>query len=528
MKLFPWLRRSSRDKPRILLLVDRPRWAFDHSARQIAQHLSQDFDFDLRYVIKRPRVHPQDYDLLYIFFWGERIYEKFGFRPERVIKEVSSHRWEDDPLYGPCTPLEFCHNYLDDAGTVICTSLRLRDQVAKWHPQVFHTPNGFDPARFHPLGRREGPMRIGWAGNIRDPVKRFHELVRPACEGRFELRTAPGNLAHKQMNRFYNSVDVFVVSSKHEGEPLTLIEAMAAGCFPVCVDVGIVPELVRHGENGLVVDGSPKAFAEAFQWCQQHLETVRAAGEKNAEWAKRERAWEVTASTFKAAFRGALDFANRPRFRNDDVSADTPLDQFRQFCEIFHRHGLTQIHGVTLHGVTATRYSHAGQPVEYEGNANLSTLPNARIRELGRNRRFAERGDLVDYLNASPDEIALHGLHHTDYSAMTCEEQRGDITAGLEQLRGLFPGKRICYFFAPFNRTNRHTYRVCRELSLTVCAAEGTHLEAELPNLKIQPATWYRYHHHRFYPGSAFNYYPLSLEALERALARNSANSMKG
>ena len=42
------------------------------------------------------------------------------------------------------------------------------------------------------------------------------------------------------MHEFFRKIDVYTVASRHEGEPLTLIEAMGAGCFPVCSDVGIV------------------------------------------------------------------------------------------------------------------------------------------------------------------------------------------------------------------------------------------------------------------------------------------------
>ena len=66
------------------------------------------------------------------------------------------------------------------------------------------------------------------------------------------------------MARFYNSIDVICVASTAEGDPLPLVEGMACGCFPVCVDVGIVPELVQSGVNGLIVDRTPAAFRAAL------------------------------------------------------------------------------------------------------------------------------------------------------------------------------------------------------------------------------------------------------------------------
>ncbi len=512
-------------KPRVLMLMDWPKWSFDHSARQIARHLRKDFDFDFRYHTKNPALRADRYDLLYVFFWGETYYRRFGFDPDRIIKELSSHRWEDNPVYEANTPAKLVRRHLSDAASVICTSRRLQQVVEGLHPHVYLTPNGFDPGTFHRKGPRSGPMTIGWAGNPADSVKGLEDVLKPACEGRFDLRLASGGMPHRAMNDFYNKVDVYAVSSRNEGEPLTLVEAMAAGCFPVCTDVGIVPELIRSGENGLIVpQRTPEAFREAFSWCEANVEHVRAAGAENAIIMRRERSWSQLAPYFKRAFVETLERAQQPRFRNDDVSGDTCLESFRRFCEIFWKYGLTQVHGVTLHGRTNALYRYEGEAVEYEGYETISRLPCALIRELSVGLNLEDRPDLIEFLAGSPDEVALHGLYHTDFSKMTAEEQRHDIDEGLRVLQRLFPRKPVRYFIAPFNRTNEATYEVCREFALTVLAADsGVHLEDQLERLIIQPATWYRYHHHRFYPESACDYFKhkLTLEALDAALGRN-------
>lgn len=47
--------------------------------------------------------------------------------------------------------------------------------------------------------------------------------------------------------------DVFVLASRWEGNPLSVMEAMAAGLPVVSTAVGGIPELVRHGHDGLLV-----------------------------------------------------------------------------------------------------------------------------------------------------------------------------------------------------------------------------------------------------------------------------------
>jgi glycosyltransferase involved in cell wall biosynthesis len=60
--------------------------------------------------------------------------------------------------------------------------------------------------------------------------------------------------------------DVFVLSSNWEGNPLAVMEAMAAGLPVIGTRVGGVPELVESGQHGILVDpGDDAAFAEAMR-----------------------------------------------------------------------------------------------------------------------------------------------------------------------------------------------------------------------------------------------------------------------
>jgi len=263
------------------------------------------------------------------------------------------------------------------------------------------------------------------------------------------------------------------------------------------------------------------AFQKAFEWCEDHREAVRAAGKRNAEVMLREWSWDICSRYDREAYRNALAWADRPMFRNDDVSWDTSLESLRRFCGVFQKYGQTQTHGVTLRGCTNAIHMHGGTAVQYEGFGSLSELDNATIRSLSEGKAIEDRSDLIQWLNQTPDELALHGLYHTDYSAMSARDQDQDMAEGLALMKRLFPKKRIRYFIAPFNRTTAATYEVGARHGLTVLAADGIHLEEQLDRLEARPRTWYRYHHHRFYPESRFSYHELSIEKLDAAFARN-------
>jgi glycosyltransferase involved in cell wall biosynthesis len=54
----------------------------------------------------------------------------------------------------------------------------------------------------------------------------------------------------------YRALDLYLISSRDEGGPVALMEAMASGVPIVATPVGMVPDVLRHGENGLM--GEPE------------------------------------------------------------------------------------------------------------------------------------------------------------------------------------------------------------------------------------------------------------------------------
>ena len=94
-------------------------------------------------------------------------------------------------------------------------------------------------------------------------------------EKRGELEALAGELGIASDVRFLGrlpdlapalgAADLFALASRNEGMGRVLAEAMAAGVAVAATRVGGIPELVRHGETGVLVPAEdPRALAEAM------------------------------------------------------------------------------------------------------------------------------------------------------------------------------------------------------------------------------------------------------------------------
>jgi tetratricopeptide (TPR) repeat protein len=146
-------RAARRGRPKVLFLADRPGWAYDTAAQAISRRLGDEFDIRVEYSLQHPDLNAWAFDLAYVFFWGETYHRSFVKDSRRVVKEISSHRWANEPAYGLLSAQAMAAKYLPDAATLTATSKRLQAMFAPFR-RVLWTPNGFDPHLFSNRGRR--------------------------------------------------------------------------------------------------------------------------------------------------------------------------------------------------------------------------------------------------------------------------------------------------------------------------------------------------------------------------------------
>ena len=168
-----------------------------------------------------------------------------------------------------------------------------------------NVPNAIDTDVFKPMDKLEARRRhnlpmdkrllLFGAQRITDKRKGFDFLVE-ACEhismhhptlpGQLEvvvlggdaqsvkeLLPLPVHIVNYLSNeddiaQLYNAVDLFVTPSLQDNLPNTIVEAMSCGTPCVGFDVGGIPEMINHKQDGYVADYCDSLdFAQGIAWC---------------------------------------------------------------------------------------------------------------------------------------------------------------------------------------------------------------------------------------------------------------------
>ena len=73
-----------------------------------------------------------------------------------------------------------------------------------------------------------------------------------------------GSIANDLLPKVYRQCAVYVICSRYEGNPKTLLEAMACGCAVLGTDVHGIREIIQHEQNGLLTAENPLALRAAL------------------------------------------------------------------------------------------------------------------------------------------------------------------------------------------------------------------------------------------------------------------------
>lgn len=340
---------SSGKKPKIALVIDTDHWAFGNISRQLQRYLSDRFEFtvipmDIIDNIDQVLMMAEDCDLVH-FFWREHLtligtpyyrsyVESLGMSysvfEQRFIasKKISTSVY--DHLLLNKEELDGRRHLFSDfiAGyTVGSEKLNsIYSKIPNYPKPAYVVQDGVDLSLFKPenlermqgVGHRE--LVVGWVGNSKwaselEDFKGLHTILRPAvdelrAEGyaiRLELADRQqGFTPHDEMPGYYARIDVLACSSKIEGTPNPVLEAMACGVAVVSTDVGIVPEVFGERQRAFILEERSKdCMKDKLKSMVGQGELLQALSAENLE-SIRSWDWSIKAENFYCFFSSVL------------------------------------------------------------------------------------------------------------------------------------------------------------------------------------------------------------------------------
>lgn len=193
-------------------------------------------------------------------------------QPQRpVVMTFWGSCLQGDRLYGYSENMvKFCAKRAD------ATIVRNNKMKKKLDQNSKVIPSGVDLQKFKPQDKKLARTKLDWEQNeyyiifVNNPkkkVKRFNLAKKVAsqvdsmCEKNVNLYVVSG-VPHNQISTYMNAADVLLLTSKNEGSPNVVKEAMACNCPVVSTNVGDVKQRVKNVNNSYV--------------CESEMELVKA------------------------------------------------------------------------------------------------------------------------------------------------------------------------------------------------------------------------------------------------------------
>ena len=209
----------------------------------------------------------------------------------------------------------FGKNLARNASALVCVNARIVEEILKTAPlhpdRIRVIPSGAPTSPYHAAWPNVESFHLVYAGVLMEERKRLLKLweaycyalekmpdlqltfigdgpLRPQLEqlvasaGLQKQVSFTGVLLDDAYKQKLSQQQVLLLFSDYEGTPGSVMDAMSCGVVPLCRNMEGIHNLVHHGENGLIFDGSKEDFViqlkklreEAF-WKQRSAAALR-------------------------------------------------------------------------------------------------------------------------------------------------------------------------------------------------------------------------------------------------------------
>ena len=262
----------------------------------------------------------RDYDLIYLLF-HTMLQKKSVQRiigQNKVATVVTGYPTLKPCFYGRTNNREFARNKFLKLSkrcvAVGANNLKSLENLKEiYKGDTFYAPRGVDPKVFYPMRttferKPDDKFTVAYVGKP-VPEKGLFQFIQPACETAcvrliINDRNYEDALSPEEMNEFYNQADVFVVASTIDGTPNPALESAACGKPIISNHIGNMPELIKDGVNGFLIDEMTiPNYAAKLKWLRTNQKRAFEMGMEAREAILRDWTWEKSMEYKRKIFR---------------------------------------------------------------------------------------------------------------------------------------------------------------------------------------------------------------------------------
>lgn len=292
-------------RPRVLLLSDVCGWAWWNKSHYLRMHLADDYDIEIVCLVgPEARGINRGRFALYVTYGYSYVHHLQGISKNKRVTGMTAHR-----------PLGTLRSYMEYAGHVHANSMLLYNDLKKIikHKNIYYVPNGVDEEIFQPFKPidKDGPLIAGHVGK-RCPQKHQDDIILPAIaaagvESTTNLNDYTIKRPYCEMAEVYQNMDVFLVASEEDGTPNPALEAAACGRPIISNRIGNMPEFIKDGYNGFLLDSMKvDKYIEKLKYLKKNRDHLIEMGKNARKTVEEGWTWKHQAENYRKMFKKCI------------------------------------------------------------------------------------------------------------------------------------------------------------------------------------------------------------------------------
>ena len=125
-------------------------------------------------------------------------------------------------------------------------------------------------------------------------------------ESTYNVKDYRNRLPYTEMWRYYQNMDVFMVASVEDGTPNGALEAAACGRPIISNRIGNMPEFIKDGVNGFLVERKLSAYIEKLEYLNKNRDHLVEMGKEARKTIEEEWTWKIQAENYRKMFKEIL------------------------------------------------------------------------------------------------------------------------------------------------------------------------------------------------------------------------------